>query len=82
MYEHMKRPMVSRLVTPGAPDSLDSDELQHFRDLPAPKRRRGAARSENRAMQAGEAVLAYWARDSKSAQESPQPSRQQKRHGD
>jgi broad specificity phosphatase PhoE len=31
MYHHMKSPIVSRRITPGAPDMLDSDELAHFR---------------------------------------------------
>lgn len=67
MYAHMKRPLVSRRVTPGAPDALDSIELAHLRDLPGPKSnpRRGWGAKGNRAMLAAESVLAYWAKDSK-----------------
>lgn len=70
MYEHMKRPLVSRRVTPGAPDALDSNELSHLRGLPGPKAsaRRGGS---NRAMLAADSVLAYWAKDkAKSLDES------------
>ena len=65
----MKKPLLSRLVTPGAPDALDRDELGLLRDLPGPRRsrprvtRRGR-KPPNRAMLAADAVLGYWARDS------------------
>ena len=69
MYEHMKRPLVARRVTPGKPDALDSDELLDLRDLPGPvvgRAKRGPP-GRNRAMQAGDAVLAYWGRDKQRA---------------
>ena len=64
MYEHMKRPLVSRLVTPGKADALDDAQLAHLRNLPGPNRRR-SSRPLNKALLAGEEVLAYWAKDSK-----------------
>ena len=36
MPPHMKRPLLSRLVTPGG--ALDGAELAHLRDLPGPER--------------------------------------------
>ena len=66
LFEHMKRPLVARRVTPGAPDALDSEELGFLRDLPGPKRLRSRTRAvQNRMLQAGDAVVEYWARDSK-----------------
>ena len=67
LHEHMRRPQSSRLVTPGAPDALQSEALAHLRDLPGPKRvsKSKRAEGENRAMLAGDAVLAYWAKDAK-----------------
>jgi hypothetical protein len=38
MPEHMKRPLTTRLVTPGSPDALDCAELAHLRDLPELRR--------------------------------------------
>ena len=55
--EHMKSPLVSRRVTPGAPDALDGDELGFLRDLPGPVRD-ARQTGNNRAMLAGDAVLA------------------------
>ena len=73
LFEHMKKPLVSRLVTPGAPDALDNDELAFLRDLPGPKPSDRSKRSKasNRAMLAGEAVKAYWAKDTKRAKTGP-----------
>ena len=34
LYEHMRRPSVTRAVTPGTPDALAGDELAHLRNLP------------------------------------------------
>ena len=56
LYEHMKRPLSSRSVTPGTPDALDSDELAHLRDLPLHQPRRRSIRSKI----AGDAVMTYW----------------------
>mmetsp|Transcript_69927 Transcript_69927/g.138578 ORF Transcript_69927/g.138578 Transcript_69927/m.138578 type:complete len:217 (-) Transcript_69927:31-681(-) len=60
LFEHMKTPLVSRLVTPGAPDALDAVELSFLRDLPGGK------------MQGkqGSSVLQYWAKDSQRAPHS------------
>jgi len=65
MYEHMKRPLISRAVTPGAPDALQSVQMAHMRDLPGPVRNpnRRQTPKRNRALLAGEAVLRYWAKD-------------------
>ena len=94
LFAHMKRPLVSRTVTPGAPDALDADELAFLRDLPGPRSFGLSADEvsqncmasdiplvlaspmlvypqvrENRAAGfiAGDAVLAYWAKDQKAA---------------
>eukprot|EP00316_Scyphosphaera_apsteinii_P002027 CAMPEP_0119319284 /NCGR_PEP_ID=MMETSP1333-20130426/48987_1 /TAXON_ID=418940 /ORGANISM="Scyphosphaera apsteinii, Strain RCC1455" /LENGTH=298 /DNA_ID=CAMNT_0007325655 /DNA_START=345 /DNA_END=1241 /DNA_ORIENTATION=- len=84
LHEHMKRPFVSRLVTPGEPHALDRVELSHLRDLPRP-RKTASNKSRNRAMLAADAVLAYWAKDSGTAAAaalSAQQKRQQARwHG-
>jgi broad specificity phosphatase PhoE len=71
LYEHMRRPSVTRAVTPGTPDALAGDELAHLRNLPGPVRvgRRAegngnSSRAANRAMMAGDAVLEYWKKDS------------------
>ena len=71
LYEHMKRPQVGRLVTPGAPDALSGDDLRHLRMLEGPKKTPGRARSKksegNARMLPAEAVLAYWSKDSDAA---------------
>ena len=51
-----------RQVVPGAPDALDSIQLKHLRDLPGPRQNPSRPKTNNRAMLAGEAVLAYWGR--------------------
>ena len=68
MFEHMKTPLVSRLVSPGMTDALDSIELAHLRTLPSPKvvegsrkRKRGKSRPASDAA----AVLEYWKSDNK-----------------
>ena len=65
----MKTPLVSRVVTPGAPDALDSDELGFLRDLPGPKRKRKNAAdvAKSSMATAGDAVIAYWAKDEEAA---------------
>ena len=55
MFEHVKTPLVSRLVSPGMTDALDSIELAHLRTLPSPKvvegsRKRRQGKSRQRAM--------------------------------
>ena len=70
LFEHMKRPLTSRLVTPGAPDALDNDELGFLRDLPGPRKSRprsGLKTASNFVTLAGDTVLDYWTRDSKKA---------------
>jgi len=67
MHEHMKRPLVSRLVTPGNPNALDGVELAHLRDLPGPRRSEGRDPERNKMMLAVDQVLAYWSKDSKRA---------------
>ena len=71
LYEHMRRPLVARTVTPGAPDALDSDELSFLRDLPGPAPRGGKKGTGSRAPEQGrdvleshvESVLNYWSKD-------------------
>ena len=68
LFEHMRKPLVSRVVTPGASNALDKDELGFLRDLPGPKRLRPEKRSKksegrNRMLLAADAVIDYWARD-------------------
>ena len=61
LSDHLKRPIASRAVTPGAPDALDRDELSFLRDLPGPvpvgKTRPG---KRPRPILAGDAVISYW----------------------
>ena len=64
LFEHMKRPLVSRTVTPGAPDALDPEELGFLRDLPRPRRMRAQQKTlRNKKLQAGDEVIDYWTRD-------------------
>jgi len=64
LFEHMKRPLVSRLVTPGLPDALAGEELAGLRDLPGPNPGpKSKASGRNRALLAGDSVLEYWGRD-------------------
>ena len=64
LFEHMTRPLISRQVTPGAPDALDSEQLEFLRGLPGPKRMRTSRGGwRNRAMKAGDEVIAYWSGD-------------------
>ena len=76
LFDHMKRPLTSRLVTPGAADALNRDELGFLRDLPGPantvrpgRRERKPRPSGKKAFItiAGNAVIDYWTRDSKKA---------------
>jgi len=67
MPGHMKRPLISRLVVPGAPDALDSPELMHLRDLPRPVQAEGTGKHPRRnrpEIGRGDAVLKYWLGDS------------------
>lgn len=57
MFEHMKRPQVARIVTPGQPDSLKAEALSCLRDIPGPRDGENTIRD---GMQAGDAVLEYW----------------------
>lgn len=75
LFSHMKRPLVSRPVTPGAPNALDGDELGFLRDLPGPRRTSDGEEedprdSRDRVMLAGDAVLAYWARTARREQDA------------
>jgi len=65
LYEHMKRPLVSRLLTPGSPDALDGDELDFLRDLPGPSQETSGG--HNQRLKASEDIVQYWARDSEMA---------------
>mmetsp|Transcript_34082 Transcript_34082/g.108811 ORF Transcript_34082/g.108811 Transcript_34082/m.108811 type:complete len:404 (+) Transcript_34082:130-1341(+) len=65
---HMKRPLISRPVTPGAPDALDGPELAHLRDVPKPRGQR-AERCTTGPL-TGDAVLAYWLGDREKSEES------------
>ena len=63
----MRRPSVTRAVTPGTPDALAGDELAHLRNLPGPVLAGKATSAGNssrlrgrRTMMAGDAVLEYW----------------------
>ena len=46
MPAHMKRPLPSRLVSPGAAGALDGEELGHLRGLPGPRRWNAQARGD------------------------------------
>lgn len=74
LFEHMTKPLSSRTVTPGAPDALDSDELRFLRDLPPPIASRPksarARTGRNQKLEAGAAILDYWAKDSKRSAET------------
>ena len=66
MFEHMKRPLVSRIVSPGRPEALDPVELAHLRTLPTPKVAESSGkirRGKSRPASDAAAVLAYWKSD-------------------
>ena len=70
MYEHMKRPLVSRIVSPGKPEALDPVELAHLRTLPSPKVVSSSGkikRGKSRPASDAAAVLAYWKSDQSDA---------------
>lgn len=67
LYEHMKRPLVARCVTPGSPHALDHDELDFLRDLPGPSQETRSGR--NQKLESGDDIVQYWAKDSEWASE-------------
>ena len=56
LFQHMRRPLISRLVTPGSADALEPEELSFLRDLPGPTAPIGK----------GGRISQLWARDRQS----------------
>jgi len=63
LFEHMKRPLVARVVTPGDPDALKDETLRGLADIPGPSfSRPRSKKGKKKGILSGDEVLAYWGR--------------------